>query len=186
MTQLIKNPDSISNHFDKLFSNIGHRGSSFTDVDGLVHDAKTNRFLLMEFKMPGERLSAGQEWAISEFAKQPGCWAWAIWLTKDPALYKIRYYPEKNDDTLSDTTLQRLLADWWENKANPGNINYAYAHLRALVKAFIIATDGDRLQGVAPDPPQAVRLKTAIKCFVLSDYNLPTPPNNIPNFQSKS
>lgn len=70
--------DAISNKVDLMLRGIGHRGSSFTDVDGLVHDGRTDRFLFMEFKWPGEALTNGQGTALKELALESRITVWYI------------------------------------------------------------------------------------------------------------
>ena len=101
-----------------------------------------------------------------EFAKQPGCWAWAIWRTTEDDTYKIRYYPDKADDTVSSATLRKILADWWQNKNNPGNINYQYQHLLDLVKAYFLAERGNYSLGISKNADDAQRLKTALLMLI--------------------
>jgi hypothetical protein len=112
MTFYRKDPGSISNHFDEIFKGIGLRGSSFTDIDKLwiVHDVKTRRFLMFEFKNRGEILNSSQELTLTEFAKLPGCKSIAIWWN-DNDDYKVIYYP---DDRVGERALQSMLRDWWE------------------------------------------------------------------------
>ena len=163
MTQLRKQKDAISNHFDELLAGIGHRGSSFTDVDGLVHDSKTNRFLMLEFKQDGEELNFGQEWALEEFAKQPGCSVIAIWLTSKADQYRLRFYPEKLDDLISGSVLQRIVADWWNKPNERGTLDYRYNHLIDLIRAFVLAAQGNLAKGTRADSDVAARLMTALK-----------------------
>lgn len=120
----------------------------------------------MEFKQVEESITFGQEWALVEFAKQPGCWAWTIWRTNENDTYKIRYYPDKSDDTISGATLRQILADWWQDKANQGNINYQYQHLLDLTRAYFVAERGNRSLGVVRSPEDAHRLKTALLMLI--------------------
>jgi hypothetical protein len=115
MTFFRKDPGDISNHFDELFKDIGHRGSSFMDIDKLwiVHDGRTGRFLMFEFKNRNEKLSGSQEWVLTEFAKLPGCKSVAIWYDGEDD-YKVIYYPDKVDDRVGERALQQMLKDWWE------------------------------------------------------------------------
>jgi hypothetical protein len=78
MTAFRADPDGPENFFDRLFSGIGHRGSSFTDVDGLSHDVASNRFLMFEYKRPFEKMSKGQQMALFAFSALPGCEFWGI------------------------------------------------------------------------------------------------------------
>lgn len=80
MTQLRRDPKAISNYFDELLHGIGHRGSSFTDIDAITHDEKTGRFLVQEFKQNTERLSKGQYWMLRGLAKIPT--HFTVWLVR--------------------------------------------------------------------------------------------------------
>ena len=119
MTQLRKYPDAISNHFDDLFAGIGHRGSSFTDIDGfitgkfLMHNRQwAHRFLMLEFKRGAEPLSVGQEEVLVAFASQGDRFdAWLIrWF---PDYYEIVFYPDKTALVETATQIQGFLKEWW-------------------------------------------------------------------------
>jgi hypothetical protein len=69
VTQLRHCKCDNSNHFDHVYDSIGHRGSSFSDIDGVSHDGKTQRFLLQEFKREGERRDPAQHWMLSELTR---------------------------------------------------------------------------------------------------------------------
>jgi hypothetical protein len=60
MAQLRKDPNHIGNFFDTLVEGIGHRGSSFADIDGVTHDMNGNRFLFQEWKHEGETVAGGE------------------------------------------------------------------------------------------------------------------------------
>ena len=112
MTQLLREPDNISNHFDDLFNGIGHRGSSFTNVDGLIHDGKSKRFLMLEFKHWGESVSSGQHWAMKDFAKIPNCSSWIIHWGAE--MYKVETLPDSLFWHLNKAGLRQKLKDWWD------------------------------------------------------------------------
>lgn len=115
MTQYRKDPSAISNHFDKLFSGIGHRGSSFTDSDWTSHDMATNRALVMEFKQETEIINAGQERKLLWQATLPGVTVWAIWKL-DNGRYRIRIYPGGKTWDISGKDLKMGYRKWWEGK----------------------------------------------------------------------
>lgn len=117
MTRYRKDPNAISNHFDELFKGIGHRGSSFMDIDGLIHDGKTKRFLMLEFKHKGEKLDAAQDWALTDFASMPDQFAIAIWIEGDDD-YRVIYYPDRMEDRISGYSLRRVIQDWWNQIRN--------------------------------------------------------------------
>ncbi len=83
MTIYRKDPDAVSNWFNAQLEGLGHRGSSFTDVDSVVisaltHDGSSRRFLFQEFKRPNEEISTGQWWALADLARQPNTTVWAV------------------------------------------------------------------------------------------------------------
>ena len=114
MTVYLKDPDNISNHFDKIFQGIGRRGSSFGNIDGLVHDAFTQRFLFLEFKYENEIMKGGQKWALSELAKQPRTSVWLI--RKFPEYYILTIFPYQSPSKVSVEELQLLFSRWWNNE----------------------------------------------------------------------
>jgi len=71
MTQLRYHPGSISNYFDAILGGIGHRGSSFSDIDAVSHDGRTKRFLVQEFKREGEMRDKAQHWMLQDLAGIP-------------------------------------------------------------------------------------------------------------------
>jgi hypothetical protein len=113
MTQLRREPDNISNHFDSLFRGLGHRGSSFTNLDGMCHDGKTHRFLMLEFKHEQEELNAAVRWSLSDLARLPKVTVWVIW--KLPAeQYGVRRLPDGHDEMMSASELQGAYTNWWK------------------------------------------------------------------------
>lgn len=83
MTIYQKDPDAISNWFNAQLKGIGHRGSSFTDIDFLVvaaltHDGYSRRFLFQEFKRPHEETDPAQWWALADLARQPNTTVWLV------------------------------------------------------------------------------------------------------------
>lgn len=81
MTVLRRDPSSITNYFDELFRGIGHRGSSFMDLDNacfcVSHDGETKRALIMEFKDKDEPCSKGQQRVLeglTELSDRITCW----------------------------------------------------------------------------------------------------------------
>ena len=106
--------DPISNHFDELFQGIGHRGSSFMDIDGLMHDGKNQRFLTLEFKHLGEEFDKAAAWALTDFAKKPGCQAIAIRILEKDIAYRVKFFPEEIvQDQLSPRAVRNIVRDWW-------------------------------------------------------------------------
>lgn len=123
----------ISNWFDSVLAGIGHRGSSFTDVDRLViraltHDGFSRRFLFQEFKRPTEECSNGQWWALSDLARQPRT---TVWLARQcDGLKSIEltvFFSEPSAgllkaETLSLDAYRQRYADWWNQvQAKPAD-----------------------------------------------------------------
>lgn len=75
MTRLRKeHPDSVSNWLNQLLAGVGHRGSSFMDIDLLkiVNDGPTDRFLFIELKDRDEKqINRGQERTLVGLARVP-------------------------------------------------------------------------------------------------------------------
>jgi hypothetical protein len=66
MTQLRHCKCGNSNYFDRILDGIGHRGSSFSDIDAVAHDHATHRFLIQEFKGQNEPDNPAQHWMLRE------------------------------------------------------------------------------------------------------------------------
>lgn len=86
MTQYKKDPTSISNWADRVLKGVGHRGSSFCDVDAIAYkpkmivadDGVTHRFIVQELKHEGEPSSAGQIRLLENLAQVPEFTVWGI------------------------------------------------------------------------------------------------------------
>jgi hypothetical protein len=125
MTILRVDPESISNWFDRVLAGIGHRGSSFTDVDflgvrALTHDGLSRRFLFQEFKRPGEVCSNGQWWALYDLARQPNTTVWLVTQCEGLQAVDLLAFKEVPRDGLLDARkglslddYRREFADWW-------------------------------------------------------------------------
>lgn len=116
--------DPISNWFDSVLAGIGHRGSSFTDIDRLVvraltHDGLSRRFLFQEFKRPREECSNGQWWALSDLARQPRTTVWLVRQCEGLESVELTvFFSEPNAgllkaETLSIEAYRQRFADWW-------------------------------------------------------------------------
>lgn len=112
MTVLRKEADNVSNYFNALENGIGHRGSSFCDVDRLTHDGATNRFLVCEFKRSSEPLAPGQEWALRELARIPQM---TVWLARARAdgFIGFREFPSDLEHVITEEQYQTRVRDWW-------------------------------------------------------------------------
>lgn len=128
MTQLRKDPDSISNHFDKLLDGIGHRGSSLGDIDRfdvvgppiwLTHDKKTRRFLFQEFKYEHELLSKGQRRSLVDLARLSSVNVWIVVLRKDLLIgwHDIKLSRgAKKMDLIDGLSYQERFRRWWKGE----------------------------------------------------------------------
>lgn len=118
MTQLWKDPEAISNWFDAILAGLGHRGSSFTNIDSLVvaaltHDGHSRRFLFQEFKRPGEVCRYGQWWALADLARQPNT---TVWLVRQcEGLESVEWFDFNGQpaEILTVEAYRELFAQWW-------------------------------------------------------------------------
>jgi hypothetical protein len=122
MTQLRKKKDAISNYFDDLLKGIGHRGSSFMDVDAFTHDALTKRWLVQEFKNNEEPLDKAQLWMLRDLATLPK--HFTVWLVRrrdDGFLDWADCRDVRATRTvISVAEYQQKFRDWWNPKTgNP-------------------------------------------------------------------
>jgi hypothetical protein len=112
MTVLRRDPGHINNYFNELESGLGHRGSSFSDIDGVSHDGPTNRFLFREFKQDGEPLSAGQRRLLEGLALLPGCRCWYV-MVRDRNTLVWSDMRSGEIDIISPQEYRYLVSDWW-------------------------------------------------------------------------
>jgi hypothetical protein len=119
MTQLRHCKCDNSNYFDRVYEGLGHRGSSFSDIDGVTHDAKTQRFLFQEFKQEGEPINPAQHWMLRDlataFRKVPD--HFTIWLVvrRHDGCFDWAVYGDELR-TISLEELQQRFVAWWENR----------------------------------------------------------------------
>jgi hypothetical protein len=115
MTQLLNNPDAISNYFDRLLSGLGKRGSSFMNVDAVSHDLDTHRFLFQEFKQPGEALHPAQRMVLRELAGLPRC---TVWFVRRAGMGRIgwaQFGSNRLELLITEKEYQRIYQAWWDN-----------------------------------------------------------------------
>lgn len=123
MTQLRKvccpqcgyNLEPISNYFDALLDGIGHRGSSFTDIDGTAHDEATDRWLFMEFKGPGEALSKGQRRHLSKLARKNYLTVWCLRKRGDGTIDWCDV-ATRRAEVITPEELKERYRRWWNNE----------------------------------------------------------------------
>lgn len=117
--------DPISNYFDTLLRGIGHRGSSFTDVDACSHDEPTDRWLFQEFKGPNEKLNRGQARHLKALSRKEYLSVWCVRRRSDGFLdwYDVA---SRRLAVISEQEYQELFQRWWSNE--PSVPDVAHAH----------------------------------------------------------
>lgn len=128
MTQLRHCKCDNSNYFDRVLSGIGHRGSSFSDIDAITHDGKTQRFLLQEFKREGEPRDQAQHWMLRDLAltlrKLPD--HFTVWTVerRDDGRFGWAVYGQPSRVITRDEYRGRFAA-WWEDRAFIQDVSHA-------------------------------------------------------------
>lgn len=114
MTQLRRDTGALSNYFDRVLHGVGHRGSSFTDLDAITHDGRTGRFLVQEFKQPSEKLSPGQRRLLEGLAALwPRFTVWYVQRWSDGQIAWADMRAQESIDVLSEAEYRRRFEDWW-------------------------------------------------------------------------
>lgn len=125
MTQLRNAPSDISNYFDRLLHGIGHRGSSFMDIDRIdccpirvTHDGQTHRFLYQEFKHEGEASNAGQRRTLEALAIVPENTVWVVIKRRDGRLDWGQLTAGRQTQlyTISEVDYRSRYRRWWDNQ----------------------------------------------------------------------
>lgn len=118
MTQHRNDPDKISNYFDRLLSGIGHRGSSFMDIDAVTHDGATHRWLLQEFKHEGEPLDKAQHWMLKDLAGElpKHFTVWVVVKREDGLIEFADYRPGQRVSAVTITVeeYRARFRCWWQ------------------------------------------------------------------------
>lgn len=115
MTQLRRCKCGISNYFDTILQGIGHRGSSFTDVDAVAHDGRTHRFLFQEFKQDGEPLHPSQHWMLKDLVAIPA--HFTVWLMVKRRDGQIGWSEFGHAErVISVAEYQGRVAAWWADR----------------------------------------------------------------------
>jgi len=112
MTQIRRDPGALSNYFDRLLEGIGHRGSSFTDIDAASHDEATDRWLFQEFKGPDERLNRGQARHLLGLARQDYATVWCVRKRHDGRLDWCDV-ASRHTDVITTEEYQARFRRWW-------------------------------------------------------------------------
>jgi hypothetical protein len=114
MTRHRKYPDAISNYFDELLDGIGHRGSSFCDIDAITHDMATGRFLVQEFKNEGESVPSGQRMALRALSGLQGVTVWLA-IRQNDGRIGFAEFPESIVRSISVQDYKAKYQRWWAN-----------------------------------------------------------------------
>jgi VRR-NUC domain-containing protein len=122
MTQLRHCKCDLSNWADKIFKGIGHRGSSFADLDFIAHDKNTHRFLAIEYKRPGENLSEGQRILLADLALEARFTVWFLLFGENGQFgwIDMAWYRPQDIQTIELDQLQERYAAWWVNRYRVG------------------------------------------------------------------
>ena len=117
MTVKWSDPSAISNYFHRLTDGLGHRGSSFTDLDALTHDGSTRRFLIQEFKHEHEPMSPAQRSALEALAGLPRVTVWYVQQRSDGML-TFAFYQNSAwiVEPISAPEYQKRFSRWWTNE----------------------------------------------------------------------
>jgi hypothetical protein len=113
VTQYRRDPDRESNYFDRLLRDIGPRGSSFTDVDALTHDERTDRFLFQEFKGPAGQLNRGQSKVLAALARRDYITVWCVRRRGDGLLDWCDVLT-RAADRISPAEYRERFCAWWQ------------------------------------------------------------------------
>jgi hypothetical protein len=123
MTQLRHCKCGISNYFDTVLKGLGHRGSSFMDIDAVSHDGKTHRFLLQEFKQQGEAMTPAQHWMLRDVSCLPKWFTVWIIVKRSDGLIGFGQYARSLElppiVPIALEEYQERFAAWWDSKAMP-------------------------------------------------------------------
>lgn len=121
MTVRRNNANATSNYFDALMQGIGHRGSSFMDLDNtalyVTQDKETGRALVQEFKREGEpQMSSGQRICLEWLARRPGFTVW-VCVKRNDGRIGFTHIGRTNELVLSETQYQQRVRAWWQQVA---------------------------------------------------------------------
>jgi len=149
MTQLRKCQCANSNLLDNLEAGIGHRGSSFADLDAvcrvrvpaITHDGRTHRFLVREVKQGTELLPEGQRRLLCDLALEQRFTVWLVRFQRPGVLAWADMLHEKSSATLlSYEQYRERLALWWRNRYDIGR----YTELDADIYQRTSAAEFDK------------------------------------------
>lgn len=145
MTQLRSQRGAISNFFDRVLSGIGHRGSSFMDIDAVTHDGSTGRFLVQEFKQAGEAMTRGQYWMLRDLGtKLPSHFTvWMVRRLNDEQIEWADASDEHSRCVLTVPEYRQKFSDWWAHADKARAEAQAYQPVNSDMAAFCDAIRAD-------------------------------------------
>jgi hypothetical protein len=147
MTQRRNDPGCITNYFDRVLAGVGHRGSSFIDIDRVdwaplvfTQDDGTGRVLVQEFKHEEEPTNMGQLRALIGLVRiSPAITVWMVtkygdghigwrdlreWLTYVRARPGVTDYasawttgPGAVMETITAVEYRTRFHAWWNNQS---------------------------------------------------------------------
>lgn len=117
MTVLLKDPNAISNYFNDLVKDLGHRGSTFMDIDAVTHDREGDRFLIQEFKQPGEPVNKAQRETLNALTTLPRVQVWIIQRTQNRFVVEMTVCPHGRPEEVSVNIYRQRYARWWDCEA---------------------------------------------------------------------
>lgn len=106
----------ISNELDEIERGVGHRGSSFGDIDAISHDVKTHRFLVRELKRPNEKFDPAMRMLLEDLALEQRFTVWYLQLWSDGRIAWIDMLWPASCDVLTRDEYRARLQEWWENR----------------------------------------------------------------------
>jgi len=112
---------SLSNHFDRVLKGVGHRGSSFSDLDAVTHDGTTGRFLVQEFKYyESPAVPYAQHWMLQGFAAIPAHFTvWIIVYRDEKTIDFVeipRDFSHRGFCTITVAEYRERFRCWWEQR----------------------------------------------------------------------
>lgn len=86
------------------------------DIDAVIHQAKSGRVLVMEFKAPGEPLSLGARLTLAHFVAT-GADVWVVWGPYDDGFYDAGVMDRTGAVVFVERVrlegLRRRVREWW-------------------------------------------------------------------------
>lgn len=153
MTQYRVNPNAKSNWFDTALRDIGHRGSSFCDIDACTHDEVTDRFLFQEFKRADEPMSLGQNRLLKGLARRDFLTVWCVRRRLDGGVDWYDVARGGPVEAISVEEYRARFARWWANQP------------------VCVAAPTRRQPSALPDPPPEPPPEPALVAITAADIS---------------